>query len=174
MSNAARFYWAKLEKAKNMLQASKNTADLDNAQDVCCQLVNEFRCPRLCQIEAWKLRAQCYPDNFWFAKAQLDGALETVAKCEEDRQAWGAEDRDMAALAEARKEVEAMLKDRTTSYAEEWKEKGRVPAPTMDEWYKIVKPERGGKSEAWEFLEPRKGSDLPFEYRHGKPNHNGT
>lgn len=54
MSNAARFYWAKLEGATNMFQESKTKTeeDLDHVQDICCQLFNEFRCPRLCQIEA--------------------------------------------------------------------------------------------------------------------------
>lgn len=52
MSNAARFYWAKLEGATNKFRESKTEAELDNVQDICCQLFNEVRCPRLCQIEA--------------------------------------------------------------------------------------------------------------------------
>jgi hypothetical protein len=52
MSNAARFYWAKLKRASDIFQGRRTEGQLDRVQDICCQLVNEFKCPRLCQIEA--------------------------------------------------------------------------------------------------------------------------
>lgn len=53
--NAARFYWAKLQGATNIFQASENKTDdgFDYVQNICCELINEFRCPRLVQIEAF-------------------------------------------------------------------------------------------------------------------------
>jgi hypothetical protein len=52
--NAARLYWAQLEGATKMFQTSEDkTQDgLDYIQNICCELINEFRCPRLVQIEA--------------------------------------------------------------------------------------------------------------------------
>jgi hypothetical protein len=52
--NAAHFYWAKLEGAINTFQASEDKTNnrLNYVQNICCELINEFRCPRLVQIEA--------------------------------------------------------------------------------------------------------------------------
>jgi hypothetical protein len=52
--NAARFYWDKLEGVNNVFKASEDKTDkgLDYFQNICCELINEFRCPRLVQIEA--------------------------------------------------------------------------------------------------------------------------
>jgi hypothetical protein len=56
--NATRFYWAKLEGARNLFlgskveQTSKTEETLHKVQNTCCELINEFRCPRLVQIEA--------------------------------------------------------------------------------------------------------------------------
>lgn len=63
MSNAARFYWAKIEGATNKFHDSKNEAELDNAQDICCQLINEIRCPRFCQIEAYVSLNTCHAET---------------------------------------------------------------------------------------------------------------
>jgi hypothetical protein len=56
--NATRFYWAKLEGAKNLFlmskteETSKTEKTLHKVQNTCCELINEFRCPRFAQIEA--------------------------------------------------------------------------------------------------------------------------
>jgi hypothetical protein len=110
-NNAARFYWAKLKSATTLFEKGA----LEEAEDVCCQLGNEFRCPRFCQIEAWKLRYRCFPDNYWFAKAQLDHALRVVTGCESNKEA---DERDMAALAEVKEGVEKLLVDREVEYRE--------------------------------------------------------
>jgi hypothetical protein len=62
MSNATRFYWSRIQLAATMF---RNGDDLDEIQDRRCELVNEFRCPRLVQIEALVIlpygfkRSQC-------------------------------------------------------------------------------------------------------------------
>jgi hypothetical protein len=42
-----------------MLQKHKTEADLERAQEICCQLVSESQCPPLCQIEAWVSVVHC-------------------------------------------------------------------------------------------------------------------
>ncbi|KAM0698317.1 hypothetical protein Q7P36_001783 [Cladosporium allicinum] len=163
MSNLTRFYWAKLKGASNLFQQRKTEHDLDKVQDICCQLVVESRCPPLCRIEAWKLRSQCYPHNYWFAKAQLHQAFKFIAKCEEHKEAG---DRALAALEESKRSAIAMLKDRTDEYQQKWKAKGRDVAPSEDEWYQIVETESSNQGPIFEFIgEPFKGSDWPFEAR---------
>jgi hypothetical protein len=46
-------------------------------------------------------------------------------------------DRDLAALAEVKQGVEAMLEELKKGYEDEWRAKGRDP-PDEDEWYDIV------------------------------------
>ena len=63
--NATRFYWAKLQGAEDQfLELESKTEEaaqhnvqntnqvLHNVQNTCCELINEFRCPRFVQIEA--------------------------------------------------------------------------------------------------------------------------
>jgi hypothetical protein len=183
MSNLTRFYWAKLQGTSNVLQKHKTEDDLEKVQDICCQLISESQCPPLCQIEAWvssvtaqyvevstdlrqKLRSQCYPHNYWFAKAQLDRALETITKCEK----WeDASDRAFAALKESKQTVIDMLQHRTSKYQQEWKAKGRDVPPSEDEWYTIVETESSKPEPIFEFIgKPFKGSDWPFEAQAGK------
>jgi hypothetical protein len=59
MSNLTRFYWAKLQGASNLFKKHKTEEDLDKVQDICCQLVSEYQCPPLCQIEAWVSFVRC-------------------------------------------------------------------------------------------------------------------
>jgi hypothetical protein len=51
--NATRLYWAKLEGATDQFRESKTEGTLHKVQNTCCELVNEFRCPRLVQIDAY-------------------------------------------------------------------------------------------------------------------------
>lgn len=51
--NATRFYWAKLQGATNQFQESKTEEMLHKVQNNCCELINEFRCPRLVRIDAY-------------------------------------------------------------------------------------------------------------------------
>lgn len=112
------------------------------------------------------MRSQCYPDTYWFAKYQLDEALKLIAKCEKDPVAG---ERGLAALADVKKGVEAMLEERKKSYEDEWKAKGRDP-PDEDEWYEIVEGKAGdGDGEGIELIgEAFKGGDSPFLGRDGK------
>lgn len=51
--NATRFYWAKLAGVNDQFQESKTKETLHEVQNTCCELVNEFRCPRLVRIDAY-------------------------------------------------------------------------------------------------------------------------
>jgi len=51
--NATRFYWDKLQGATDQFRESKTEETLHTVQNTCCELVNEFRCPRLVQIDAY-------------------------------------------------------------------------------------------------------------------------
>jgi hypothetical protein len=167
--NAARFYWGKLERATAIFEKGNN----EEAKDICCQLINEFRCPRFCQVDARKLLSRCYHDNYWFAKSSLDRALEICVSCESYD---GATKLDLQALADLMESVEAMLRDRLRVYCEYWAAKGRKP-PSEDEWqeiteaeaeaqdttdgcYEVVKDEKGnplsGPVKAWPFKGPGK------------------
>jgi len=155
-NNAARFYWAQLKRATTLFDGGS----LQEAHDVCRQLVNEFRCPRFCQIEAWKLGSRCFPDNYWFAKGQLDMALEVVAECETSDEA---NDRDMAALAKVKEGVEKMLEEREAGYRQYWEKQGREP-PSMEEWYDIFEggdDDESAASDDWNVIEGEAG-DWPF------------
>jgi hypothetical protein len=154
-NNAARFYWAKLKSATALFEKEA----LEEAEDECCQLGNEYRCPGFCQIEVWKLRSRCFTDNHWFAKAQLDHALEVMTGCESNKEA---DEQDMAALAEVKEGVEKMLVDREAEYREYWENvRGRDP-PSMDEWYDIVEGEddEDGGGEEWVILKDENGNDM--------------
>jgi hypothetical protein len=89
-----------------------------------------------------------------------------ITKCEEDlrtNENLTPTEQDFAALVKARKEVEELLKERTTAYQEEWKSKGRDPAPEEDEWYKIVESEDTGEEPMYEIVgEPHWGHEDPF------------
>jgi hypothetical protein len=151
--NAARFYWRKLERAVAIFEKGNH----EEAQDICCQLGNEFRCPSFCQVEAWKLRSRCYPDNYWFAKSSLDHALRICVSCESYEEV---SERDIQALADLKGSVDTMLADRLREYREHWEAKGKEP-PSKDEWYKIAEGEAGGSADEWlEVAEDRKGVPL--------------
>lgn len=81
-NNAARFYWAKLRKATTIFEGG----DLEQAQDICCQIGNDLRSPKFCQIEAWKLRSRCLPSqhDHWLAKSNLEQALGVCEDCKSD------------------------------------------------------------------------------------------
>jgi len=164
-NNAARFYWVKLERATTL----SDRGALKEAHDVCCQLGNEFRCPRFCQIEAWKLGSRCFPDNYWFAKSMLDIALRVVADCETSDEA---NDCDMAALAEVKEGVEKMLAERDAEYRQYWQKQGGEP-PSMEEWYDIME---GGNedgstaSDDWNIIEGEAGN-WPFPPGFGMSHH---
>jgi hypothetical protein len=138
--NAARFYWAKLERAIFIFEAG----NYEKAEDLCNQLGNEFRCPRFCQIEAFMLHSRCNPDDYWFAKSSLDRALELCVSCESYDKAT---ERDLKALADRKGRVEKMLKDRLEEYNQHWKAKGREP-PSEKEWYEI-NDEVGDSADEW-------------------------
>jgi hypothetical protein len=114
-----------------------------------------------------RLRSQCFPDNYWFAKHCLDDALELIMECEQGRIPYERE-RTLAVLAEYRQGVDAMLQERLKSYEEEWKAQGK-DVPTEDEWYEIKEGEVGDDDIVF-VVEggPIKGSDFPFEARRGK------
>ena len=84
-----------------------------------------------------KLYSRCYPDNYWFAKSSLDRAYDICVSC---KPSYRATERDLEALADVKKGVEAMLHERTTQYRQHWKPKGKEP-PTEDEWYEIAEAE---------------------------------
>jgi len=107
--NAAHFYWGNFERAVAIFK-EENPA---KAQDICCELGNEFRCPRFCQVEAWMLHSRCFPDHYWFAKSSLDQALEICVSCESYDKAT---ERDLQALAEKKKSVEKLLEVRREEY----------------------------------------------------------
>lgn len=103
-NNAARFYWAKLERATTLFDRGA----LEEAHDVCCQLGNEHHCPRFCQTKAWKLGSRWTKDNYWFAKGMLDSALKVVAGCEASDEA----DDDESTASDDWKVVEGEVGDR--------------------------------------------------------------
>ena len=151
--NAARFYWGKLERAVAIFEEG-NPA---KAQDICCELGNEFRCPRFCQVEAWMLHSRCFPDHYWFAKSSLDQALEICVSCESYDKAT---ERDLQALAEKKKSVEKLLEVRREEYCKHWEAKGREP-PSEDEWYEIADGEAGDSADEWlEVAEDEDGNPL--------------
>lgn len=80
-----------------------------------------------------KLHSKCYLDNYWFAKHQLDFALEVAAKYEKKADATN---QDFAALAKAKESVGSLLRDRAPACEEWWKTKGRGH-PGEEEWCKI-------------------------------------
>ncbi|KAM0701827.1 hypothetical protein Q7P35_010736 [Cladosporium inversicolor] len=113
-----------------------------------------------------KLRSQCYPNNYWFAKHNLDLALELVAKCEQGPIPYK-RDRTLAVLAERRQGVEAMLQERKKSYEEEWKAQSK-DVPTESEWYEIVEGQAGDLDVVYAVEgSPLKGSDFPFKEKPG-------
>lgn len=89
-----------------------------------------------------------------------------ITKCEEElrtNEDLTPNEEDFAAFVELRQEVEALLKERATAYREEWKAKGRDPAPDEDEWYQIAESEDTGKGEIYEMgSAPQRGRDWPF------------
>lgn len=92
---------------------------------------------------------------YLFAKDQLESALEVVASGEADTKAG---DGDMAALADVKRGVQAMLEDCTSGHRKYWEDaRGREP-PSMDEWYEIADDE----GEASEIVkDPVTGEDIP-------------
>lgn len=91
------------------------------------------------------MHSRCYPDNYWFAKSSLDQALEICVSCESYDKAT---ERDLEALADVKKGVETILRDRLTEYREHWAAKGREP-PSKDEWYEIAEAEDGDSGGEW-------------------------
>jgi hypothetical protein len=89
-----------------------------------------------------------------------------ITKCEEDlrtNEALTPTEQDFAALDKSRKEVEALLKERTAAYQEEWKAKDRDPAPDEDEWYQIAESQDTGEGDIYEIVgEPFRGDEDPF------------
>ena len=89
-----------------------------------------------------------------------------ITKCEEDlrtNENLTPTEQDFAALVKARKEVDELLEERTTAYREEWKVKGRDPAPEEDEWYRIVESEDTGEGPMYEIVgEPHWSYEDPF------------
>jgi hypothetical protein len=76
-------------------------------------------------------------------------------RCEEDLRTdenLTPTEQDFAALVKARKEIDALLEERTIASQEEWKAKGRDPAPEEDEWYKIVESEDTGEGPMYELV----------------------
>jgi len=77
-------------------------------------------------------------------------------------------ERDFAGLAQAKKEVEEELRDRTATYQDWWKTaKGRDPAPDEEEWYQIEEAQQiasggGAIYQAVSTGGPYAGSDWPF------------
>jgi hypothetical protein len=151
--NAACFYWAKIERAITTFEAG----NYDKAQDLCCELGNEFRCPRFCQVEVWMLHSRCFTDNYWLAKSSLNQALKICVSCESQSNAT---ERDLKALADRKASVEKMLESRLEEYRQYWKAKGREP-PTNDEWYEIMEGEAGDSGDEWlEVAEDEEGNPL--------------
>jgi hypothetical protein len=151
--NAARLYRGKLEKAVTIFEAGNS----GEAQDICCELGNEFRCPRFCQVKAWMLHSRCFPKNYWFAKSSLDQALKICVYCGSYDKAT---ERDLQALADLKASVGKMLEDRHEEYRNHWKAKGREP-PSKNEWYEIADGEAGDSAEKWlEVVEDENGNLL--------------
>lgn len=114
-----------------------------------------------------KLRPLCSPGNYWFAKHNLDLALELIAKCEQG-DITGDCDRTLTVLAERKHGVEATLQECTKSYEEEWKSQGKE-VPAEKEWYKVVEGEAGDLNEIYVVEgSPVKGSDFPVKEEPGK------
>jgi len=132
----AKYYLDKLKRATVAFEAG----NLDEARDVALQLLNGLRCPKIHQIEAWVLHAQCSPDNYCIAKSSLDTALETCVKCE----AVTVKPGQVLDLVVAKIMVKDMMRDRLSQYREYWKAKGREP-PTKKEWYEIADAQKTGE-----------------------------
>lgn len=173
-NDAARFYWAKLRKATTIFEGG----DLEQAQDICCQIGNDLRSPKFCQIEAWKLRSRCLPSqyDYWLAKSNLEQALGVCEDCKSDTAQAQAGKLDRKALAQIKKEVESMLQGRLAEYNQYLHDKGREPPssqdelydiieaasddPDAEEWYEVVRDEKGnevaGPVSRWPFMGPGK------------------
>jgi hypothetical protein len=106
MTGPKRFYWVKLQVATAMYRAKEE--ELEDVEEVCRQLINDSRCPKLEQVEAYLLPSKtasvppsltlesftninrrsfvpaASPGTTGQPKNQLDRALEAAANCEKD------------------------------------------------------------------------------------------
>ncbi|RMY56345.1 hypothetical protein D0863_13010 [Hortaea werneckii] len=90
----------------------------EEADEACRELINDFRCPRLLQIQAYQLRSICTVD-YWMSKAQLDRTLELIASLNDD----GDEH-----LGKAKAHTEYMMSHLESRWVAKWQTLG-LPVP---------------------------------------------
>ncbi|KAI6913727.1 hypothetical protein KC318_g1410 [Hortaea werneckii] len=112
--NLLRFYYNEYQKALALYKENHR----EEADEACCELINDFRCPRLLQIQAYQLRSICTGD-YWMSKAQLTRALELIASLNDDSDEH---------LGKAKAHTEYMMSHLESRWVAKWQELG-LPAP---------------------------------------------
>lgn len=74
-NNTLRYYYDAYQKA---LQSRKD-GQHQVAEYACRELVTDYQCPRLIQVQAWQLRSICTED-YWLKKSHLNKAMEVIEK----------------------------------------------------------------------------------------------
>ncbi|KAI7320929.1 hypothetical protein KC315_g9290 [Hortaea werneckii] len=121
--NLLRFYYNEYQKALALYKKNHR----EEADEACCELINDFRCPRLIQIQAYQLRSICTVD-YWMSKAQLDRALELIASLNDD----GDEH-----LGKAKAHTEYMMSHLESRWVAKWQRLG-LPAPEEQDMAETV------------------------------------
>ncbi|KAF2165911.1 hypothetical protein M409DRAFT_23643 [Zasmidium cellare ATCC 36951] len=110
-SNTARFYHSEYDKAYKMfLDGEKEASD-----DACCELISDFQCPRLLQIQAWQLRSVCTED-YWLARSHLINGLDLIASLQDDEEPL---------VKQTKEHTTRMLEQRDAEWKAYWAETGQ-------------------------------------------------
>ncbi|KAI6834926.1 hypothetical protein KC315_g8263 [Hortaea werneckii] len=112
--NLLRFYYNEYQKALALYKENHR----EEADEACCELINDFRCPRLLQIQAYQLRSICTVD-YWMSKAQLTRALELIASLNDDSDEH---------LGKAKRHTEYMMSHLEGRWLAKWQKLG-LPVP---------------------------------------------
>ena len=79
MSNLTRFCWSRWETAVKAFDDN----NLALAEEICLELVSEYRYPRFCQVQAYQMLSLCTQD-WWLAKAEFEKGLELLRSLNDD------------------------------------------------------------------------------------------
>ncbi|KAI6799722.1 hypothetical protein KC360_g5514 [Hortaea werneckii] len=131
--NLLRFYYNEYQKALALYKENHR----EEADEACCELINDFRCPRLLQIQAYQLRSICTVD-YWMSKAQLTRALELIASLNDD---------DDEHLGKAKAHNEYMMSHLENRWIAKWQKLG-LPVPKEQDMAETVVEAEGADDES--------------------------
>ncbi|RMY67304.1 hypothetical protein D0863_07880 [Hortaea werneckii] len=131
--NLLRFYYNEYQKALALYKENHR----EEADEACCELINDFRCPRLLQVQAYQLRSICTVD-YWMSKAQLTRALELIASLDDDSDEH---------LGKAKAHTEYMMSHLESRWLAKWQKLG-LPVPKEQDMADTVVEAESGDDES--------------------------